>query len=177
MVFATWVEYDTPKSMKLLSGTPLNEALVSLHQIIPEFKSKNNVQKVQCIVLTDGEANHLPANNEVTYHGEKTIGANHLRSGDYLRNRKTGFTYEVPNAYYKFTEILLKDLKQSFPDTNFIGIRIVGSRDFGSFIRRYGFVSENEMKGAKRRSILTSKSLDTHPCLQSCPLVSTMTLS
>ena len=83
--FRCWVEYDTPKSMAL-SGTPLNEALVSLHQIIPEFKSKNNVQKVQCIVLTDGEANHLPANNEVTYHGEKTIGARHLRSGDYLRN-------------------------------------------------------------------------------------------
>ena len=154
--FRCWVEYDTPKSMAL-SGTPLNEALVSLHQIIPEFKSKNNVQKVQCIVLTDGEANHLPANNEVTYHGEKTIGARHLRTGDYLRNRKTGFTYEVPNAYYKFTEILLKDLKQSFPDTNFIGIRIVSSREFGSFIRRYGLISENEMKSAKKEKYFDIK--------------------
>jgi len=155
--FRHWVEYDSPKSMSL-SGSPLNEALVSLHYIIPEFKSKNNVQKVQCIVLTDGEANHLPANNEVTsYHGLTTIGERHLRPGDYLRNRKTGFTYEVPNAYYKFTEILLKDLKQSFPDTNFIGIRIVSSREFVSFIKRYGFISENERQRAKNEKYFDIK--------------------
>ena len=39
-----------------LSGTPLNEALVSLHQILPKFQRENKLQKVQCVVLTDGEA-------------------------------------------------------------------------------------------------------------------------
>ena len=42
-----------------LSGTPLNEAFVCLHQILPQFQKENKLQKVQCIVLTDGEANHL----------------------------------------------------------------------------------------------------------------------
>ena len=27
-----------------------------LHQIIPQFQKDNGVEKVQCIVLTDGEA-------------------------------------------------------------------------------------------------------------------------
>ena len=39
-----------------LSGTPLNEAFITLHQIIPQFKQENKVQKVQCVVLSDGEA-------------------------------------------------------------------------------------------------------------------------
>ena len=39
-----------------LSGTPLNESLVCLHQILPKFQRDNKLQKVQCIVLTDGEA-------------------------------------------------------------------------------------------------------------------------
>jgi hypothetical protein len=43
-----------------LSGTPLNEALMCLHQILPKFQKENNVEKVQCIVLTDGEANSMP---------------------------------------------------------------------------------------------------------------------
>ena len=47
-----------------LSGTPLNEALISLHTILPQFKKENGVQKVQCVVMTDGEANW------VKYHAE-----------------------------------------------------------------------------------------------------------
>ena len=39
-----------------LSGTPLDESLMCLHQIIPQFKKDNKVEKVQCVVLTDGEA-------------------------------------------------------------------------------------------------------------------------
>ena len=54
-----WVEYVSPGKYHL-SGTPLNEALITLHKIIPSFKKKHNLQKVQCIILTDGEANALP---------------------------------------------------------------------------------------------------------------------
>ena len=44
--------YSYPDRLRL-SGTPLNEALVCLHQILPQFQKENNVEKVQCIVLTD----------------------------------------------------------------------------------------------------------------------------
>ena len=54
-----WTDYEIPNGYGL-SGTPLNETLVSLHQIIPQFQKNHDLQKVQCVILTDGEANHLP---------------------------------------------------------------------------------------------------------------------
>ena len=39
-----------------LSGTPLNEAIVSLNYIIPEFKRQNDLQKVNVCILTDGDS-------------------------------------------------------------------------------------------------------------------------
>jgi hypothetical protein len=35
------------------------------------------------------------------------------------------------------TDLLLRDLRQTFSNTNFIGIRLLNKRDAGSFIRRY----------------------------------------
>ena len=39
-----------------LSGTPLNEGIVMLNYIIPEFKKQNDLQKVNVCILTDGDA-------------------------------------------------------------------------------------------------------------------------
>jgi hypothetical protein len=41
------------------SGTPLNSALAWLYNYIPEFKSKNSVEKMTLITLTDGEGEYL----------------------------------------------------------------------------------------------------------------------
>ena len=35
------------------------------------------------------------------------------------------------------TDLLLTDIRQTFPDMNFIGIRVLASRDAGEFIRKY----------------------------------------
>ncbi len=40
------VGYTYPNRL-CLSGTPLNEALISLHQILPTFQKENKLQKVQ----------------------------------------------------------------------------------------------------------------------------------
>ena len=82
-----------------LSGTPLNEAFVALHQILPKFQQENKLQKVQCIVLTDGEANHLCRHVEVQrrWEDEPHMGRRQLQGGcTFLRDRKTGNTYQVP---------------------------------------------------------------------------------
>jgi len=53
-------EYGISYPRKLaLSGTPLNEALITFRKLLPEFQKKAKVEKVQCIVLTDGEAGHF----------------------------------------------------------------------------------------------------------------------
>ena len=137
--FTKYVEYTIPNRMGL-SGTPLNEALISLHNIIPAFKKQYSLEKVQCIVLTDGEAAPCNRHSEVTYpNGEQHLGTQRLHANCYIRDRKIGNTYKVVNyhdsAYVSFTNLLLTNLKDNFPNTNFVGIRVLERRDSGSFIR------------------------------------------
>jgi hypothetical protein len=103
--------YPLPTGMGL-SGTPLNEALVCLHSIIPQFKKQYGLQKVQCVVLSDGEANQLNYHKEVHRFFDKN-----------------------PDEPY------------TFQDTNFVGIRVLESRDAKAFIRRYcGYYGEKYNK-------------------------------
>ena len=123
-----------------LSGTPLNESLICLHKILPQFQKENNLQKVQCIVLTDGEASQLPYHKEVDrrwedepYMGSRNVSPNHT----FLRDRKLGKTYSFGYSYYEFTDALVQNLKDNFPSTNLIGIRVMESREASYFIKRY----------------------------------------
>ena len=150
----TWPStYNIPGHF-FLGGTPLHESLVSLHQIIPQFKKQNRLQKVQCVILTDGESNSLPYNKVVQRHWEDDpyMGCRNIRPDHtYLRNRKTGHTYKFGYKYWEFTEVLLEDLKETFPDTNFIGIRLLSSGDFGKFVRRYDpYISDRKMRQLRK---------------------------
>ena len=42
-----------------LGGTPLNDAIISMMEIVPKFKAETGVQKVNTIFLTDGASNNL----------------------------------------------------------------------------------------------------------------------
>ena len=48
--FKHYISYSTPIGMGL-SSTPLNESLVALHTILPEFKKQHQLQKVQVVIL------------------------------------------------------------------------------------------------------------------------------
>jgi hypothetical protein len=123
-----------------LSGTPLNEALISLHQILPKFQKENKLQKVQCIVLTDGEANQLTYHKEVKRHWEKTayMGSGYVYPNNtFLRDRKLGTTYKIDHGYHAFTDTLLRNLKDKFSSMNFIGIRVLEGRNASRFINLY----------------------------------------
>ena len=132
-------KYQIPLGMSL-SGTPLNDTLIALHQLIPDFKSKNKVEKVQCVILTDGESNHLSYHVTVqrSWDDHPYQGYNSIPSNSYLRDRKTGRTYLHKGDYYHHTtQVLLRNLRDNFSDTNFIGIRIIASRDANYFLRTY----------------------------------------
>jgi hypothetical protein len=123
-----------------LSGTPLNEALITLHQILPKFQKENKLQKVQCIVLTDGEANQLAYHREVNRRWEKEpyLGiASVYPQNTFLRDRKIGTTYMFDYGYHNFTDVLLRNLKDKFSSMNFIGIRVLEGRNFGRFVNMY----------------------------------------
>ena len=154
-----WVQYSFPPQFTL-SGTPLNEAIVCLHELIPQFRKKNKVQKINTIVLTDGEANVLPYFKRNDYYDDNRMGTSRIYAGDFVRNRKTGYTYQVEHEYWKFTEILLNNLKQTFPDVNTIGIRLANNSDFKGFVRRYSeeFVAEDAYKKIRKNKFIALKS-------------------
>jgi hypothetical protein len=130
---------DTPHRLSL-SGTPLNETMIALHNVIPEFQKRNKVQKIQCVILTDGEASPIPYHAEIQrnsytdpYIGTRRVNAEHT----FLRDRKLGTTYKFGHEYHQFTDVLLRNLRDKFPQVNFIGMRIMEGRDVSYFVDRY----------------------------------------
>ena len=136
--------YKCPLGLSL-SGTPLNEAIVALHQILPKFRKENGVEKVQCVVLTDGESQSIRCNREVIrdWDTEPYMGTAYLSDNCYFRNRKTGRVFALKDmGYYgEMTDTLLEDIRDTFPHTNFIGIRLLPNGWASSFIQKY---TENE---------------------------------
>ena len=155
--FANRTFYNSYSRLNL-SGTPLNESLIALHQILPKFKKENNVEKVQCIVLSDGEGSQLPYNTMVKRHWESVeyLGARHCH-GDrsFLRDRKLGKTYKLNYAYHEFSDALLNNLQDRFPSTNFIGIRVLANRDAKYFIRLYHGENERLMSEWRKNKSVT----------------------
>ncbi|MBF84178.1 MAG: hypothetical protein CL489_06825 [Acidobacteria bacterium] len=62
-----------------LGSTPLNDAIITAHDIIPKFKSQYSLEKVHVVFLTDGESNSL----------------------DYVRDSSTNSGYNHVNSYSK----------------------------------------------------------------------------
>jgi hypothetical protein len=143
--------YDFPHEPPRLglSGTPLNETILTLRQLIPSLQSKWNVEKIQCVMLTDGESNHLTADRWLSREDEGYIrnrGPDYVGrwsrrrlhpTRDFIRNRKTGVTYAVSPKYWDFTNTLVQCVKDELPFVNFIGIRLLNGRDAHEFIRKY----------------------------------------
>ncbi len=146
--------YTYPRRL-VLSGTPLNETLVCLHQLLPKFQKDNGVEKVQCVILTDGEAHQLPYRVNVQRHWENEpyLGIRSCHPDrTFLRDRKLGKTYRVDYGYHHFTDMLLTNLKDRLPSTNFIGIRVLANRDANSFMRLYNWDGDATMSNDWRKN-------------------------
>ena len=138
-----------------LSGTPLNESLVCLHQVLPKFQRDNKLQKVQCVVLTDGEACPLQYNVVMSNQWRETefMTTRRINSDStILRDRKMGTTYKIGYRHNDFVDTMLNNLKDNFPYVNFIGIRVLVPRDARSFMRLYGDSLEYQRQWSKNRS-------------------------
>ncbi len=122
-----------------LSGTPLNDTIVVLNSVIPEFKNKNKIQKTNVVILTDGESN-MSAYNTTYNETYDSYCIKKISNKERLRDRKTGkvyrsFSYNDLNNFP--TYILLDNLKDRNPDVNIIGFRIGSNHDFRSFYKSY----------------------------------------
>ena len=152
-----------------LSGTPLNESIITLFSIIPEFKRDYKVQKVQCVILTDGEAcgsTYHKMVKRTSYLSNETteyLGHSSIRAGNsFLRDRKLGTTYSISCGFIGLTDALLRNIRDRFPDVNFVGIRILEGRDCSNFIHRYhndfNEVDSLRQQWKKNKSVVIRKS-------------------
>ena len=129
--------YQAPHGLSL-SGTPLNEAFVSLNYIIPQFKKQTGVQKIQCITLTDGEAHPISYSKQFTDRdGHTYMGSRSTMHGSVFIRDSNGKTHSCGDNYHQLTASLIHQLRGRFSDVNFIGIRVLDNRESNSFIRRY----------------------------------------
>jgi len=150
---ATGYDYHVPNGLHL-SGTPLNESIIALHQIIPQFKSQNKLQKVNVVILTDGEGNHLNFNLDIRRGSRDVLGQNYINNNNALRDRKIGHVYRnfvINNIKNNLPTILLENLKDNFPEVNLIGFRICSGSTFSYLYRSIyeiigGVEPENAMK-------------------------------
>ena len=136
-----WI--DAPQRFHL-SGTPLDTSLIVLHDIIPQFQKKYDLQKVQAIILTDGESEPLSysAETENPYTLDRKLFCRPVRSTcTYLRDRKLGTTYRL-SEWTEGTAALMQHLQDSFPDVNFIGIRLASNSSVQMMFRRNSIYDE-----------------------------------
>ena len=123
--------YPTPVGTGL-SGTPLDDSILALHDIIPLFNKKTKSQKTTVCILTDGEsAQSSYRSPSSTYRYKRYMDVHTV-----LRDRKLGKTYRL--GYWESTStIMLRHLNDKFPDVNLIGFRIASGSDFNTAYRSY----------------------------------------
>ena len=123
-----------------LSGTPLNESILVMKSIIPEFQKTSGVSNVNLCILTDGESCSSAYGCEVQYHDEEPhVVARRVDGGDVvLRDKKLGRTYNKLDGWTEQTNIFIQNLKETHPSVNVMGIRLLdGGSGLSSFYRRY----------------------------------------
>jgi hypothetical protein len=126
-----------------LSGTPLNEGIVMLNYIIPQFKKQNDLQKVNVCVLSDGEACQSSYGRELysDHKDEFYIRPRRLDYRSVLRDRTTGRVYAMNDTWSDMTNIFIQQLRDRNPGVNVLGFRIMSSGGLSNFVSIYGNIS------------------------------------
>ena len=123
-----------------LSGTPLNESIVIMKHIIPQFQKTSGVSKINLCILTDGESCSSAYGCEVQYHDEEPhVVGRRIDGGDVvLRDRKLGRTYNYQSGWSEQTNVFIQNLKETHPNVSVMGIRLLdGGSGLSTFYRRY----------------------------------------
>ena len=145
-------DYNIPYKL-YLSGTPLNEAIISMKQILPLFQKRNKVEKCHIINLTDGEGSCVMRNKKWGHYDYNKLVSGHI--GDcQLRDRKVGRIYKTFGySYYdsSHTDIFVENLMDNFPNTNVISIRLCSGTDFNRVSYNWEFEEREKNKAQWRK--------------------------
>ena len=122
-----------------LGGTPLAEAIMCTRQLVEKMKKVENVQKVNVVCLTDGEANPLSyvceEDREGYFSNRFTRCLAHANACVFfLRDKKTGYTKKLSTHAYHTTKEIVAFFRE-ITDYNWIGIRLCSKSDLGRTLR------------------------------------------
>jgi hypothetical protein len=134
-----------------LGLTPLNDTLILLKDIIPSFIERNIVQKLNCIIMTDGESDSSEYRRALGYYSS-------ISNDTWLLDDKLKTTYNFGHNNLPYTDTFIRNLCDAYPDVNFIGMRILGkSRSMvEEFIEQY--VSDKKIINSLIDKFMTNNS-------------------
>ena len=101
-----------------LGGTPLNQALQYMVKYVPEFISKNNIEKTTFVTLTDGDAGGNIHIRTSEYTAEGRVDIENL-----LRDPITKKDFDITNIGSDQTQMWLKVIKARY-NVNIVGFHI-----------------------------------------------------
>ena len=137
-----YVGYPTTAGIGL-SGTPLNESIVMLNYLIPEFKKQNDLQKVNVCILTDGESCQAAYGRKVynDYKDESCVRPRRIEYNTILRDRQTGKVYPAMDGWERATNTFLRQVRDRNPGVNVIGFRVMSGSGLSNFVASYADIS------------------------------------
>lgn len=162
-----------------LSGTPLNDAIITAMEVIPYFQKKNKLQIVNTVFLTDGDSNHLTGfyldNERKRYQDLHYVGTRYdckKVSRVIFRDTKTKNeeSYEVKGMHRSLqTDALIKLLKAR-TNCNIIGFYIAHGRDYRDKINQFFPTNADEVREQTKKDrycIVTNAGFDEYYLLRS----------
>ena len=111
-----WTGRDMIGKCEDFGSTPLNQALVMAHDLVKEFKVKNQVEKMNLVVLSDGDANRLQAFSDSKLEGNKVDTRGSYKGINLIVDRKI----VKAECSRSVTQALLENISKRYA-TNTIG--------------------------------------------------------
>lgn len=147
-----------------LSGTPLNEAIITLNEIIPRFRKQHSLQKLNVCILSDGESQPCSygSPSDSNYSSGVKIFPRRVDTSCVLRDRQTGHIYsKFDDSWCSVSNVLISQVRHRNPDVNIIGYRVIDGNGFSQFVRDYGGwhqdVDALKKEYSKNRSVVVKK--------------------
>lgn len=111
-----------------LGCTPFNDALIHFLELVPSYISRNNIEKMTMITLSDGQSNELYSTK--SYMSAHELSSDSRRSISvkyFVRDPKTKKTYNISHTSQSQTEVLLRMIKDRY-EISSLGFYICNDR-------------------------------------------------
>ena len=128
-VYALWSDYLA------MGGTPLNNLLFAVPQLIKDFKAKTGAQKVSFVCLTDGDSSPLHFyKNAMSFDGNRYLRPVITNRFDTTFLRDGNNTYQLDSR--EETPSIIKWLSRKLPEVTFTNIFLSGPKGAETYHKR-----------------------------------------